>query len=117
MSGSVSMVDGHIDPDGAMTPQEAIEWLKSIKEKYIHGGDEGFDNKRKIAIDTAVNALLKQIPKKPITQFEKLKQMNTDEAAAFISALADSCKDVARYGNQTIPYLVKLLLECEVEEE
>ena len=64
-----------------------------------------------------IKALEKQIPKKPITQFEKLKQMNTDEAAAFISALADSCKDVARYGNQTIPYLVKLLLECEVEEE
>jgi hypothetical protein len=70
MSGSVSLINGHIDPD-----------------------------------------------KKPMTQFEKLKQMNTDEAAVFISALADSCKDVARYGNQTVPYLVKLLLECEVEEE
>ena len=49
-----------------------------------------------------------------ITQFDKLKQMNTDEAAVFISALADSCKDVAKYGNQTIPHLVKKFLEIEV---
>lgn len=49
-----------------------------------------------------------------MTQFDKLKQMNTDEAAVFISAIADSCKDVARYGNQTIPHLVKILLESEV---
>ena len=118
MSGSVSLVNGHIDSDkNEMTPQEAIEWLKAIEAKYVHGGDEAFDNKRKTAINTAISDLEKQIPKKPMTQFEKLKQMNTDEAATFISALADSCKDVARYGNQTVPYLVKLLLECEVEEE
>lgn len=49
-----------------MTLQEIIEWLKSIKEKYIHGGDEDFDKKRKIAIDIAVSVLEKRIPKKPI---------------------------------------------------
>ena len=47
-----------------MTLQEIIEWLKSIKEKYIHGGDEDFDKKRKIAIDIAISALEKRIPKK-----------------------------------------------------
>lgn len=114
---NVSMVDGHIDPSytGSMTPQEAIQRIKQHNE--IHSKNERFAIYITEALNMAVEALEKQIPKKPMTQFEKLKQMNTDEAAAFISALADSCKDVARYGNQTVPYLVKLLLECEVEEE
>ena len=47
-----------------MTPQEAIEWLKTIEKKYIHGGDDDFDEKRKVAINNAVNAFEKQIPKK-----------------------------------------------------
>ena len=48
-----------------MTTQKTIEWLEAIEEKYIHGGDELFDQKRKIAISNAVEALEKQIPKKP----------------------------------------------------
>lgn len=40
-----------------MTIGEVIEWLDRIKDKYIHGGDEGFDNKRKEAIDMAIEAL------------------------------------------------------------
>lgn len=40
-----------------MTREEAIEWLGRIKDRYIHGGDEGFDNKRKEAIDVAIEAL------------------------------------------------------------
>ncbi len=49
-----------------MTAQEAIEWLKAIEKKYIHGGDEDFDEKRKTAIKTAVEAIEKQIPKKAV---------------------------------------------------
>lgn len=52
-----------------MTTQEAIEWLKAIEKKYIHCGDDDFDEKRKVAINNAVNALEKQIPKKPIEKF------------------------------------------------
>lgn len=37
-----------------MTIKETIEWLRAIKEKYIHSGDEVFDRKRHEAIDTAV---------------------------------------------------------------
>lgn len=40
-----------------MTREEAIEWMGRIKDRYIHGGDEGFDNKRKEAIGMAVEAL------------------------------------------------------------
>lgn len=54
-----------------MTPQEAIEWLKAIEKKYIHGGDECFDEKRKVAINNAVNALEKQTPKKAIKSREQ----------------------------------------------
>ena len=42
-----------------MSDTEAIYWLKQIKEKYIHGGDESFDEKRKKAIDIAVERLQK----------------------------------------------------------
>lgn len=40
-----------------MTREEAIKWLEGIKEKYIHGGDEAFDDARRKAIDIAVEAL------------------------------------------------------------
>lgn len=37
--------------------RETIKWLKAIKEKYIHGGDDDFDEKRRQAIDHAVAVL------------------------------------------------------------
>ena len=40
-----------------MTNEEAIKWLRAIEEKYIHGGDEGFDARRKEAINLAIKAL------------------------------------------------------------
>lgn len=43
-----------------MTNEDAIKWLERIKEKYIHGGDEGFDEKRREAIDTAIECLKKE---------------------------------------------------------
>ena len=40
-----------------MTNEEAIKWLAAIEEKYIHGGDESFDNQRRTALHLAKNAL------------------------------------------------------------
>lgn len=40
-----------------MTNKDAIKWIKAIKEKYIHGGDESFDECRKEALDMAIKAL------------------------------------------------------------
>ena len=40
-----------------MTNDEVIAWPEAIKVKYIHGGDEGFDAKRKEALDLAIEAL------------------------------------------------------------
>lgn len=40
-----------------MTNQEAIAWIKSIKDKYIHGGDDDFDEKRKKSLDIAIKAI------------------------------------------------------------
>ena len=45
-----------------MTNEEAKQWIEWIKRKYIHGGDEEFDYKRKIALDMAIKAL-EQEPK------------------------------------------------------
>ena len=51
-----------------------------------------------------------------MTNFEKLKQMSTDEAAVYISIFADSCKDVARFGDISVPHLIQQMLESEVKE-
>ena len=40
-----------------MTNEDAIKWIKAIKEKYIHGGDESFDECRNEALDMAIKAL------------------------------------------------------------
>lgn len=42
-----------------MTRDEAIEWLERIEERYIHGGDEAFDEARKEALRMAIEALEK----------------------------------------------------------
>lgn len=94
-----------------MTLQEIIEWLKSIKEKYIHGGDEDFDKKRKNAIDIAISTLEKQIPKNPKTNFERIKAMNNEEMANFLMDWAFN------FVAGKAPMNVYLWLESEVEEE
>lgn len=43
-----------------MTREEAISWLKKINVKYIRGGDEDFDEKRREAIGMAIAALREQ---------------------------------------------------------
>ena len=40
-----------------MTNEEAIKWLLAIDKKYIHGGDESYDEQRHEAIKLAINAL------------------------------------------------------------
>lgn len=40
-----------------MTSENAREWLRSIKDNYIHGGDEAFDNARREALSMADEAL------------------------------------------------------------
>lgn len=40
-----------------MTEKDAIQWLRAIKDKYIHGGDENMDEKRTEALDLAIAAL------------------------------------------------------------
>lgn len=39
-----------------MTREEAIKWLDGIEKKYIHGGDESFDDNRKKAIRMAIRS-------------------------------------------------------------
>ena len=59
-----------------MKRTEAIEWLKNIKEKYIHGGDDFYDYQRRTAIDYAMS-VLENIEKKPTCEacsLEWLKQ-------------------------------------------
>ena len=43
-----------------LTNKEASEWLMAIKRDYIHGGDEDYDERRKIALDMGAEALKNQ---------------------------------------------------------
>jgi len=58
-----------------MTNKDAIKWIKAIKEKYIHGGDEGFDECRKQALDLAIKALENQPQWIPV----KTRKMTAEE--------------------------------------
>ena len=46
--------------------QEAICYLRNIEAKYIHGGDEEFDDKRKRALHMGNCAIQYRIPMKPV---------------------------------------------------
>lgn len=60
-----------------MTNKEAIFWLNQIKDKYIHGGDESFDQSRRDAIDEAIKALEK------LDERSKLAEERADAIKAF----------------------------------
>lgn len=64
-----------------MNNDDAIKWLVAIKEKYIHGGDEGFDEMRKEAIDTAIHSLNTQ--ESIETKVTYLTQENRDHEIKF----------------------------------
>lgn len=64
-----------------MTREEAISWLKKIKVKYIHGGDEDFDAKRREAIGMAIAALREQ--PRWISVEERLPEESTEVLSFF----------------------------------
>lgn len=64
-----------------MTKEEAINWLKQISDRHIHGGDEAYDEKRREAIDMAIFALgirADMPPDNPLT-LEGLREMDRDK--------------------------------------
>ena len=63
-----------------MKRTEAIEWLKNIKEKYIHGGDDFYDYQRRTAIDYAMS-VLENIKQKPMTNADRIRAMSDEELA------------------------------------
>ena len=69
-----------------MERNEAVKWLKSIKEKYIRGGDDFYDHQRRTAIDYAVSAL----EQKPKTNADRIRAMSDEELAKFLECLAFS---------------------------
>jgi len=78
--------------------EEAIKWLKAIKDKYIHGGDEDFDERRKEALDIAIKAL----EEKPHNKWQPLllKTLNGDDIVAYESSC---CKVVVDKKYQHCP--------------
>lgn len=64
-----------------MDKLEAIKWLKSIKDKYIHGGDESYDSRRTEAIDYAIAALSETVK----TNADHIRAMSDEELAKFLA--------------------------------
>lgn len=75
-----------------MVRTEVIEWLKSIKEKYIHCGDDFYDHQRRTAIDYAVGFLEGQ---KPMTKADRIRAMSDEELADFLGMLCHGIEDCA----------------------
>lgn len=79
--------------NGEMTNKEAIEWLVAIEEKYIHGGDEVFDNQRRTALHLARNALalIKQLTQahEMLSESYDALEKTKDELLAERSRLAE----------------------------
>ena len=59
-----------------MKNSEAVKWIKAIKDKYIHGGDESYDEKRKEALDLAIQALESQKLLKHIINNKSIEIVN-----------------------------------------
>ena len=73
-----------------MKRTEAIEWLKNIKEKYIHGGDDFYDYQRRTAIDYAMS-VLENIEQKPKTNADLIRAMSDEELAELLSDDERAC--------------------------
>lgn len=85
-----------------MERNEAVEWLKTIKEKYIRGGDDFYDYQRRTAIDYAV-AMLEQ---KPQTNADRLRAMSDEELADFLEG---------DYGNMAVGCALQWLKQPATE--
>ncbi len=136
-SGSVSLIDGHIDPDTSeMTPQEALSivegYERALKEdqEFLNNGDEFHIEALKVC-DVVKQALEKQIVKKPRTQFDRIKGMNVEKLAKlliyandgdFIVDVCDerNCKECDDKNNTCSGNCIQAVikwLESEVEEK
>lgn len=93
-----------------MERTEAIEWLKSIKEKYIHGGDDFYDHQRRTAIDYAV-IMLEQ---KPQTNADRIRAMSDEELAEMLVRY-DGVYDVYRTDSEGAHYDWVAAVEEELE--
>lgn len=60
-----------------LTNKEASEWLIAIKRDYIYGGDEDYDERRKLALDMGAEALENQ--KSIIEELEDIKSKITQK--------------------------------------
>ena len=90
---SVSMVDGHIDPDkNKMTAQEAINFIENEIQIDVRFCSDEEVSKTKEVLEFAISALEKLIPKNPKTEFERIKAMSIDEMAEyFLTKSFDPC--------------------------
>lgn len=72
-----------------MTREEAIEWIENIKKKYIHGGDEAFDDARRKAIDMAIEVLQAKIDGDLISRADAIEAIESRQTEQWIDADVD----------------------------
>lgn len=89
-----------------MTREEAIEWIENIKEKYIRGGDEEFDEKRKTALDMAIKALKQNESAEEWYKLfvEKLEQKSCSDVVsrAYIEPIIEELENICVNGDEHI---------------
>lgn len=82
-----------------MTDIEAIEWLKQIRDKYIHGGDEWFDEQRCRAIEYAIECIYKRNKWIPVS--ERLPEVGTGDVLVARSYKGKPYVDIGEFINGT----------------
>lgn len=88
MSGSVSLINGHIDPDkDEMTPQEAINFIENEIQIDVRFCSDEEVSKTKEVLEFAISALEKLIPKRAI-----MKGFRPCEEICSISYICPVCK-------------------------
>lgn len=96
-----------------MNRTEAIEFLNSIKDKYIHGGDDFYDYQRRTAIDYAVAVLeCREIDRKKL--IELLSAVSCNGNGESLGSCPDRknglCREFERMSYCTIQNLANHLI-------
>ena len=70
---------------------KSVFWLNQIKDKYIIGGDESFDQQRKDAIDEAIKAL--ETVDKIKAYIKKHNSLDSLELLCIIDIINGECEE------------------------
>lgn len=80
-----------------MTRNEAIVWLERIEERYIHGGDEAFDEARKEALHMAIKALERKKGEWEVIDYAEPRRYGCSNCHIYVWHQTNYCPNCGSY--------------------